>query len=109
MLLADGVIVVLALIDLAFVRKAGVDVLREMPETLSLARQVPVTLEVRNRLSRRLKLEINDALFEHAEAEGLPVKLEVGAGVVRRATYKLRAMERGSKMLGAHYVRYTSP
>src|SRR5262245_9680205 len=109
MLLADGVIVFLALIDLAFVRNAQIDVAREMPETLSLTRQVPVTLEVKNRLSRRLKLEINEGLFEHAEAEGLPVKLEVGAGVVRRATYKLRAMGRGSKVLGDHYVRYTSP
>lgn len=109
MLIADGVIVALALIDLAFIRRAGVEVIREMPETLSLARPVTVTLEVRNSLKRKLKLQINEALFEHAEAEGLPVQLDIGPGVVRRAQYRLKAMERGTKVLGEHYVRYASP
>jgi uncharacterized protein (DUF58 family) len=109
MLIADGVIVALALADLLFVRHAGVDVTREMPETLSLARQVTVTLEVRNRLRRRIKLQINEGLFEHAEAEGLPVQMDIGPGVVRQATYRLRSLQRGTQVLGEHYVRYSSP
>src|SRR5262245_36975129 len=108
MLIADGVILLLAAVDLLFIRKAGVEVIREVPETLSLARPVTVTLEVKNRLRRKLKLQINEALFAHAEAEGLPVTLDIGPGVVRRAAYRLRAMERGTQVLGEHYVRYSS-
>lgn len=109
LLISDAVIVFLALLDLALVLGKGVEVRREMPETLSLARPVVVTLEVRNKLRRRLKLRINDALFEHAEAEGLPVEIEVGAGVVRQGTYRLRAMQRGTQTIGDHFVRYPSP
>lgn len=109
MLIADAVIVVLATVDLLFVLRPGVEVRREMPETLSLARQVVVTIEVKNNLRRRLRLLVNEALFEHAEAEGLPLVIEAGAGVVRRATYRLRAMQRGAQLLGDHFVRYPSP
>jgi hypothetical protein len=35
--------------------------------------------------------------------------LEVGAGVVRSGTYRLKAMMRGAQKIGDHYVRYASP
>lgn len=109
MLAADAVIAALAIVDLLLVRKAGVEVRREVRETVSLARPVVVTLEVENRTRRRLVFEINEGLFEHAEAEGLPLSVEVGAGLVRRATYRLRAMQRGEQVLGDHWVRFRSP
>lgn len=109
MLVADGVIATLALIDLLFIVRPALEVTRELPETLSLARPVTVTLEVRNRHRRRLRFELSEGLFETAEAEGLPATLEIGAGLVRRTTYRLRAMRRGTHVLGDHYVRYTSP
>jgi uncharacterized protein (DUF58 family) len=109
MLLADGVVVLLALLDLLLVRRAGVEVTRQVRETVSLARPVVVTLEVKNLLSRKVTFALNEGLFEHAEAEGLPVSVEVEAKVVRRATYRLTAMERGEQRLGDHYVRYPSP
>jgi uncharacterized protein (DUF58 family) len=109
LLAANVVIALLALVDFLMVRAAGVEVKRLMPTTMSLARTVTVTLEVKNLLKRRVKFLINDAVFEHAETEGLPLVVEVGAGVIRRATYKLRSMERGAQMLGDHYVRYPSP
>ena len=99
----------LALLDLALVWRAGVVVRREVPETVSLARPVTVTLEVESRLKRKVTFTLNEGLFEHAEAEGLPLEIEVGAGVVRSATYKLRAMQRGEQILGDYYVRYPSP
>lgn len=108
-LVADGLVLLLALLDLLFVLRPGVEVRRELPETLSLARPVTVTVEVKNKLRRRLVVQVNDALFEHAEAEGLPVMLEVGAGVVRSGTYRLKAMMRGAQKIGDHYVRYASP
>ena len=109
LLVTDGVILLLALVDLALVWRAGVEVKREAPETVSLARPVNVTVEVKNKLRRKLKLLVNDALFEHAKAEGLPMEIEVGAGLVRRGSYKLKAMERGAQYIGDHWVRYRSP
>jgi uncharacterized protein (DUF58 family) len=109
LLLCNAVIALLALVDFLMVRKAAIEVNRLMPTTVSLARQVTVTLEVKNLLRRRVKFLINDAVFEHAETEGLPLEVEVGAGVIRRATYKLRPMERGAQVIGDHFVRYPSP
>jgi uncharacterized protein (DUF58 family) len=109
LLITDGVILALALLDLLLVLKPGVVVQRELPETVSLARPFTVTLEVKNNLRRKLLVELNEGLFLHAEAEGLPLRMEVEAGVVRRGTYKLKAMERGPQTLGEHWVRYRSP
>jgi uncharacterized protein (DUF58 family) len=109
MLIADGVVAFLALVDLLFVTKPKLTVTREMPETLSLARPANVTIEVKNNSRRRLKVRLNEALFEHAEAEGLPLELEIGAGLVRRATYRVKAMQRGTQIIGDHFVRYASP
>lgn len=109
LLLTNAVLVALALIDLALVWRAGVEVTRTAPETVSLARQVTVTVEVKNKLRRRLNVLVNDAVFEHAETEGLPLEIEVGAGLVRRGAYRLKAMQRGAQIIGAHWVRYKSP
>ena len=68
-----------------------------------------VTLEVRNNTRRRLKIQVNDAMFEAADTEGLPVEVEAPPRSVRRGSYKLRAMERGAQILGDHHVRYSSP
>jgi hypothetical protein len=84
LLITDGVILALALLDLLLVLKPGVVVQRELPETVSLARPFTVTLEVKNNLRRKLLVELNEGLFLHAEAEGLPLRMEVEAGVVRR-------------------------
>lgn len=109
MLVVDGTILVLALVDLALIWRPGVTVRREVKETVSLARVVPVTLEVKSQLKRKVTFELQEGVFEHAETEGLPLKLEVAAGVVRQATYRLKAMQRGEQILRDHYVRYPSP
>lgn len=109
MLVADAAILVLALLDLFLVYKPGVTVKRELKETVSLARAVPVTLEVKNLMKRKVTFDLNEAVFEHAETEGLPLRVEVGAGLVRTATYKLTAMQRGEQVIQDHYVRYPSP
>ena len=109
MLAIDGVIVVLALLDLVLVWRPGIEVTREVPEILSLARPVTVRLDVHNTLPRRIKVTLNDAIFRHGKAEGLPVQLDIGANVVRSTSYKLRAMERGPHALTEIWVRYPSP
>ncbi len=108
-LVLDGVILVLALIDLALVLRPVVEVRRRVKRTLSLARPVQVALDVRNLSRRRLRVQVQDALFEHAATEGAPVVLEVGPGAVREGSYKLMAMQRGVHVIGDHHVRYPSP
>lgn len=108
-ILTDVVIVFLALVDLVFVLRPAVEVTRTVPETLSLARPVTVELEIKNRARRRLQVQVNDAVFAEAQTENAPVKIEVGARQVRRGSYRLRAMARGVRTLGDHYVRYASP
>lgn len=108
-LAVDGALVLLALVDLAFVLRPRVTVTRRAPETLSLARAVSVELEIKSLARRRLVVSINDDVFPEARTEGLPVVVELGAGQVRRAEYRLSAMARGVRTLGDHFVRYSSP
>ena len=109
LLAVNAVIVALALLDLWFVRKPGITVRREVPETASLARPFQVTLELKSSLRRRVKVKVNEAVFEHASTEGLPLEVELAPGVVRAASYKVKAMRRGPQVLGAHWLRYPSP
>lgn len=105
----DLAIAVLALVDLLFVLKPAVSVERALPETLSLARPAVVELTVRSRSRRKLALELNEDLFPEARAEGLPLSLELGPGLVKRESYRFSAMARGTRVLGSHFVRYRSP
>ncbi len=109
LLVVDGVILLIAILDLVLIWKPVVHVTRKVQETLSLARPVWVTVSVENRGRRRLKVKINEGLFDAAKTEGLPLDVEVPAGVVRSGKYRLWAMERGEKILGDHWIRYTSP
>ena len=109
MLIIDAVIIVLALVDLAFGWRPGIEITRTVPEILSLARPVTVRLDVKNKLRRKVQVRINDAVFAESETEGLPVRLTVGRGVIRSGSYRLRAMARGPHIVGEHWVRYPSP
>jgi uncharacterized protein (DUF58 family) len=109
MLIADAMILLVAGFDVLFVLRPAVHVQRSVPETLSLARPVTVTLEATSRSRRNLRLSINDAVFPEGKSEGLPLTIELAPGVVRRASYRLWAMARGPRLLGDHFVRYPSP
>ena len=109
MLAINAVIVLIALIDLAFGWRPGIEVTRTLPEVLSLARPVTVRLDVKSRLRRRVRVQINDAVFAESETQGLPVEIDVDGGVVRTGTYRLRAMERGPHRLSELWVRYPTP
>ncbi|MFO0723550.1 MAG: DUF58 domain-containing protein [Myxococcota bacterium] len=108
-ILADGIIALLAIIDVLFVLRPAISVKRRLPETASLARPLHVELEIKNHSRRRLDVLVNDALFAESRSEGLPAALSVDPGVVRRGEYKLWAMARGVRTIGAHFVRYRSP
>lgn len=108
-LAVDAGLLALAVVDLLFVMRPRIQVTRTLPETLSLARPVQVELEIRNLARRRLVVSLNDDVFAESRTEGLPLVVEVGAGQVKRASYRLSAMARGVRTLGDHWVRYASP
>jgi uncharacterized protein (DUF58 family) len=109
MLAVDGAIALVALLELLFVLRPAVEAQREAPETVSLARALTVTLELTNRARRGLRVEVNDAVFAHAEVEGLPLRLELAAGGRGTATYRVKPMRRGQQVIGDTWVRYPSP
>lgn len=108
-LLVDAAIVLLALADALFVVRPGVSIQRTLPDTASLARPVRVDLRIKNETRRRLKVRVNDSMFEDGHTEELPLEVELGGQVTRSASYRLKAMRRGPHILGDHYVRYPSP
>lgn len=44
-----------------------------------------------------------------ATPAALPLSVELGPGLVKRASYRFSAMARGTRVLGSHFVRYRSP
>ena len=72
MFAADGFIALVALADLLLARRPLVDVRRTSREVFSIGRQNPVTLELRSRAARRLRVQVTDDLFDHAAAPELP-------------------------------------
>lgn len=109
MFAADAFIALVALADAALARRPLVDVRRTSREVFSIGRANPVTLELRSRSSRRLHVEVNDDLFDHAAAAELPLALDLKAGARAQATYRVIPRRRGTYALGAHTLRYRSP
>lgn len=109
MLVLDGVIVALALLDLLLAAPASLTARRTVPDNASLNRDIEVEIEVRSRLRRTVHLWVNDAVPEQAEQEGLPARLRLEPGTVRRLTYRLRPLVRGPARFGEIWIRYPSP
>ncbi len=109
LLMLDAAIVAVMLLDALWVLRPAVEVTRAAPTTLSLARPIQVELAVANRGRRALTIQVTEELFETAEAEGLPMSVDVEPGNVRRKSYRLRAMQRGQQIIGDHFVRLQSP
>lgn len=106
---ADGMLLVLALVDLARVRKPAVAVSREAPSVASLSRPVEVRLHVENLTRTRLRVRLNEALFPDARSEELPLQLDLAPRAREARSYRVRPRHRGTERIGDHYVRYPSP
>ncbi|NVB38315.1 DUF58 domain-containing protein [Pseudenhygromyxa sp. WMMC2535] len=108
MWIVDAGLVTLALLDAALTRGKLVTLSRRCPEVFSIGRQNPVTIELRSRARRRLKVELTCELFDHAEAPELPltVKLRPGRRAVER--FRITPRKRGAHVLGDMIVRYPS-
>jgi uncharacterized protein (DUF58 family) len=110
MMAVDGAIGLAALVDALWARKRLIEVERSVaPGVFSLGRSNEVRLQIRSRAGRALKVQINDDLFDHAEAQGLPIELQLPARGRASASYKVVPGRRGHYALGDHWVRYGSP
>ncbi len=110
MLALDGAIVAAAGLDAALARRRLVTVSRTVePGVFSLGRPNVVRLELRSLASRRLRVQVNEDLFEHAQAQGLPLQLELPPRGRVHASYRVVPQRRGEYALGDHWIRYASP
>jgi uncharacterized protein (DUF58 family) len=109
MLAADLGIALLAAFDALLARRPLVTVKRHAPAVFSIGRPNLVTLEVRSSASRRLAVSVADDLFDTAECDDLPVRLDLPARGFATTHYRVRPTRRGAHALGDHHVRYLSP
>ena len=110
MLAVDGAIALGAVIDAVWARKALVVVERSVePGVFSLGRPNVVRLSFRSRANRALQIEVRDDLFDHAEADGFPLLVDLPPRGRATATYRVTPGRRGRYTLGDHWVRYRSP
>lgn len=107
-LILDAAIALLALLDAASVREPLVLVSREAPDVLSVGRPNLIRLVLRSRTRRKLRVRVNDDLFDAASAEGLPAETELAAFAEATLEYRLTPARRGAYELGPSSVRYPS-
>lgn len=109
MLAVDAGILIMAGIDALWARKPLVEVRRRTRDVFSLGRFNPVELEVRSKASRRLPVEINIDLFDHAVADNLPLRTTLATRGRTDLRFRVAPSRRGAYELGSSYVRYGSP
>jgi uncharacterized protein (DUF58 family) len=109
LLLLDGAILLLGLVDAWLARGRLVSVLREPPRILSVGRPNPVRLRLRSSARRPLVVTVTDDRSEHLAADDLPARVELAPGGAAQVVYHLRPSRRGAATLGDHHVRYPSP
>jgi uncharacterized protein (DUF58 family) len=107
-LLLDGALLACALLDLLSCWRRQLEIQRIAPDVLSLKRRNLVRLELSSRAGRRLRVEVNDDLFEGAESPDLPASGELGPRGQLSLSYHVEPSVRGAYALGDHHLRYRS-
>ncbi len=105
-------------VDLGLLGLAALDALISWPSKLrverraadvfSVARKNVVTLTVRSRARRSLRVTVMDDLFDGATVEGLPAELSIPARGRATISYRVVPSVRGSFELGDHHLRHDS-
>lgn len=109
MLLTDGAIALLALLDALLARRRLVTVVRRAPAVLSIGRPNVISLDVRSLARRKLHVRVQEDLFPSAESEELPLETDLPPRGHATLKYRVTPSRRGAHVLGDHYVRYPSP
>jgi len=104
----DGLILLLCVLDALTVRRSLVVVEREAPAVLSIGCANPIRFSLRSRARRALLIQLDDGLFGHSRAEGLPAAGLLAARGSLVLEYRLFPERRGAYQLGPCRVRYPS-
>jgi len=105
----DGLVALLAIVDVAFVLRRRVTATRDTAAIWSLGRKSSVAVTVRSAATRALSATIMDDPVADARAEGLPARATVPPGGEVTVRYDVIPERRGKRELGAVTVRYTAP
>lgn len=109
MLAADAALLLLALGDAALAAPKLVSLSRRVGDVFSIGRPNAVTVELRSRARRRLRVELTCELFEHAHAPELPLRFELPARGRTVQRFRVIPRRRGAHVLGDMVLRYPSP
>ena len=109
MLVFDGVLALIALLDALAGLRPLVTVTRECPEVFSIGRTNPVTIELKSRARRSLQVKFRDDLFADAESEDLPLSTKLPPHGRATLRYRVLPTRRGAFSLGDHHLRYPTP
>jgi uncharacterized protein (DUF58 family) len=105
----DGFILAVAAIDAFLGRRAVITVETDVPEVFSLGQPNIVRVLVRSSARRKLRVRLNQALFEKAECSDLPTTVVVPARGTGLARWRVVPRARGAHRLGRIFVRYPTP
>lgn len=107
-LLLDAGLVALALLDALLVLGSKLTVQRSAPDVMSLSRRNRVSVRLRSSLRRSVTVQLNDDLFDGAEAPDLPASVALPARGAAMIEYHVLPSLRGAHALGDHYLRFPS-
>ena len=109
LLVLDGVLVAIAVLDALLALGTSVKVTRTVRPVLSIGRYNAVDLRLQSRSKRALTVDVMDDLPEHVRGEGLPARAVLPARGSATVSYRVRPDRRGAYELGAHTIRYRTP
>jgi uncharacterized protein (DUF58 family) len=109
MLIADGALVLLAVLDGLLASGRQVIVTREPPAVLSVGRTNPIRLRIRSTARRRLDVTVTDDRPPEVAVADLPARKTLGPRGRANVVYHVSPSRRGAVELGDHHVRYPSP
>lgn len=115
MLMADGVLVVLAVLDGLLARNQRVTIKRSKLERLSIGRENTVTLSIQttetadSRPSNQYTLQIYDAYPADMPGTEMPIRLLAGGPEEETVTYTVTPTQRGEVTWGDIYARQRGP
>lgn len=107
-LLFDGAVVALAVVDALWSRPRLVHVTRRAPDVFSLGEPNRVHLSLRSHAGESLRVQVNQDLFASSSSPDLPLELDMPPQGSVEASYRVVPRRRGAFRLGNHFVRYPS-
>jgi uncharacterized protein (DUF58 family) len=94
---------------LLLLRAPVLDVVRRIPGTLPIGVWCEVRLQLVNRSSWPLLLEVFDGIPSALDAQGMPRRLHLAPGGTAEVLYQVKPKERGAHAFEACHLRFTSP